>query len=412
MDILISIIILIVIIILTISIIYIIKDYINYKDNVNKSIDISTNNINNNFDKINENIEIETNYINNKVNNFEEDINKLENNDEYIVKDVKTLKDNIANLNDNIKFENKVYIDNTGITSASYLEPNIKLLNRVNSLMGMTIITDSDSTNNKNLSICDNGGRKIENGEIVDANVYNCVHMNINNGNFNIIPDGIKELNIQNKENETIAKFDTKNKSIYLGGSNKNNSPLFIHNDKVYIDNLNIVRKNADGTDISNLDNNILLSMNNTGIKGSSTYNKDYIHENNNNVNVKYNILRSAESNETKIELYIYNNDINENNIISIPIDPYFKINTNVTHHDISGYLINKQQNTPNISFDSNKNNIFITLNSKLNKYQNTDVVKHTQITGDIFDIDTYNKISDKVYENQTYAKIIINNNR
>ncbi len=412
MDILISIIILIVIIILTISIIYIIKDYINYKDNVNKSIDISTNNINNNFDKINENIEIETNYINNKVNNFEEDINKLENNDEYIVKDVKTLKDNITNLNDNIKFENKVYIDNTGITSASYLEPNIKLLNRVNSLMGMTIITDSDITNNKNLSICDNGGRKIENGEIVDANLYNCVHMNINNGNFNIIPDGIKELNIQNKENETIAKFDTKNKSIYLGGSNKNNSPLFIHNDKVYIDNLNIVRKNADGTDISNLDNNILLSMNNTGIKGSSTYNKDYIHENNNNVNVKYNILRSAESNETKIELYIYNNDINANNIISIPIDPYFKINTNVEHSDITGYLVNKQQNIPNISFDSNKNNIFIKLNSKLNKYKNTDVVKHTQITGDIFDIDTYNKISDKVYENQTYAKIIINNNR
>ena len=41
MDILISIIILIVIIILTISIIYIIKDYINYKDNVNKFVELA-----------------------------------------------------------------------------------------------------------------------------------------------------------------------------------------------------------------------------------------------------------------------------------------------------------------------------------------------------------------------------------
>jgi len=92
-----------------------------------------------------------------------------------------------------------------------------------------------------------------------------CKFLLMNDSNypwFLLVPriNGIKELNIQNKENETIAKFDTKNKSIYLGGSNKNNSPLFIHNDKVYIDNLNIVRKNADGTDISNLDN--LASVN------------------------------------------------------------------------------------------------------------------------------------------------------
>lgn len=146
-----------------------------------------------------------------------------------ITKDISTIKTNIEELqndvHDMIKYKNDTYKrfsnllkdidknkDNIGNTS--------KKITDYESIFGKFV---EESKNPVDTLVLCNKDKK-------------CVEMNYDNDNeYNIKTNNMK---IKNDKNEIITKF--KNNEIYLGGDKNNNSPLYIKNDNVYSNKLNV----------------------------------------------------------------------------------------------------------------------------------------------------------------------------
>ena len=146
-----------------------------------------------------------------------------------ITKDISTIKTNIEELQndvrDMIKYKNDTYKrfsnllkdidknkDNIGNTS--------KKITDYESIFGKFV---EESKNPVDTLVLCNKDKK-------------CVEMKYDNDNeYNIKTNNMK---IKNDKNEIITKF--KNNEIYLGGDKNHNSPLYIKNDNVYSNKLNV----------------------------------------------------------------------------------------------------------------------------------------------------------------------------
>ena len=274
-------------------IIYLVYDFINYKENVDKTIVNTTNFINQNFETVTSNLtttknklqnnisktnkdlisfrdksKLNDNILNNKINNLDSDLiifkdntisdnnilnNRIDDLDSGVINfKNKTISDNnilnnrIDDVNTNLdNFDNslKKYFRFTGNNEQELrnkklydhifesITPDLKLIAKVEAVNGMTIRT-SDDLNNKPFKICNS-----EN---------NCLQLNVNNDGFNITPNNLNNLTINNTNNSPLAKFDMKNNSIYFGGEDLN-APIFINNSNLYLNNINMIYK-APGT--------------------------------------------------------------------------------------------------------------------------------------------------------------------
>ena len=242
---------------------YFYTSYSNYKVDVDDNFEKTKNYINTSISKIDNNIIssiTENNIKINNTSNYISDINtrvnrfNLKSDDNYT-----ELKNSINNYNSNLnntnlklssnetninKFDTNIkqffqYKSNgTTINDAIYnyqfgVSPNLSLdfLRNVNAISGMTIETDNIS----NFRLCDKN--------------KNCMDMNINNGGLNIFPTNFSSNTTDNiliydkNKEKVLAKFDLKNRGIYLGGEGEN-AGMYIQNSNVYIKKINLLNDN------------------------------------------------------------------------------------------------------------------------------------------------------------------------
>jgi len=268
------------------TIIYLTYNFIDYKGNVDESISTTTDYINNSVTLLNSNI-INTekkfkkniNNFNNKITDTKKDLEESINiTNQSVLLNSEKLDNMIGNDNNfdsllntyfDFKIKNEDTVANQKLYERTFNTNDITDLNiksKATALSGITINTMPDIYNENNLRICDNKG----------AEFNNCININITDDKFNITPENINSLSINNRENTAIANFDLQNNSIQLGNSGIE-APLIIQNNRVYINDLSIVRSTSKKTnDISEIDTNVLVRASDNKLSALD-YEYDYI---------------------------------------------------------------------------------------------------------------------------------------
>lgn len=275
-------------------VVYLIIDYFKYKDSVDESIKISSDNIDKNFNITSSNITLASaalDYKYNKITSGLTDTIKTQQTN------VTVMSCNLNNFDHGLKkyFE---FTDNTitPINDKIYnhvftsINPNLNLISQVNVLSGMTVKSSHSLINSNNFRVCD------------DSSIKNCINLNVYNGNFNITPENsTNNLVINNANKNPLAKFDLKNNSIYLGAGD-DTAPLYIHDCNLYVKNLNIINDPLNTTPYSS--------------SNSKRLDIDYINNLTNTIIASY-----------TIENMIENGTVNlENNMLTIKLLSYNKI--------------------------------------------------------------------------------------
>ena len=243
---------------------YFYTSYSNYKEDVDDTFEKTKNYINTSISKIDDNIRSSITENNTKINNtsnYISDINRKINRVDLKTEDnYAEFKNSINNYNSNLnktnllidsntinlnKFDNNIkhyfqYKSNGETLNQSIYNyqfgaiPNLSLdlLRNVNAISGMTIETDNTS----NFRLCDKN--------------KNCMDMNIDNGSFNIFPTNFTSNNTENifiydkKKEKILAKFDLKNRGIYLGGDGED-AGMYINDSNVYVKKINIINNSG-----------------------------------------------------------------------------------------------------------------------------------------------------------------------
>jgi len=245
MDILMSVIFLIMFLTIIGVVIYLILDYMGYKDNVDTAFELTTSHMNDTFDKVSENISATADDLAKNINNNRKNITTLNVKTDAALERSYQVEDNIHNVQANVnktdddlnKFDTalKKYFkfseNNQGIVNSKIynhvfngINPNLELLTHVDAISGLTVKT----LPNKSFNICNTND--------------NCINMQVNQNRFDITPQNVNRLTINAKNNTPLANFDLQNNSIYLGG-NDINAPMFIQDENLYINNVNLLLK-------------------------------------------------------------------------------------------------------------------------------------------------------------------------
>jgi len=204
-------------------IIYLSYDYMTYKKNVDMAFETTTNHMNDEFTKVASNID-----------QYDSTTSNLEKMDT-------SLKKYFRFYDNDQEIKNKKIYDHV----FSGVCPNLDLLAHINTVSGIVVNTSEDILNDQNLKVCNKD--------------KNCIHLNVNNDGFNITPDSVDLLTINSKANQPLARFDLKNDSIYLGGGDIN-SPFFIQDGNVFVNNINMILKEDDKRLTGNNTSNLLIA--------------------------------------------------------------------------------------------------------------------------------------------------------
>lgn len=280
MDILILILFFIMFIVIISVILYLIYDYIDYKQDVDKSFVDTTLGFNNNIGITNSNIDITKKVLNNSISSVKDDVNTIKNYNDNIVTRMNIIDTSFNNVSSNLSSYFKFTEDKSNnITNNKIFErtfstinPNLNLLTNVTAVSGMTIQTNPKI--NKNLKICDDTSNcmkfdvnnRLDNERYYDKNNKEYVPMTIN-----LSPDNISYLRLNNKDNSALAEFDLVNNIICLGGGidGKNNTcPLKIEDGKIYLKDLNIdatsnnTSYNVNGNKLNELSSSVKNALN------------------------------------------------------------------------------------------------------------------------------------------------------
>ena len=202
------------------TIVYFTIDYLTYKEDMNakteqrdltiKNLGIDANNITSNLNQIDKTLSKKHNEDSSDLNSFDK-----------AIKNYFSFGDNNASIQNEKLFEHVF----------SRISPDMELLARVNTAQGLMVNTKSEFLDNRNMKICNSSN--------------NCMYMNVNDDGFNITPDSIDNLTINSSKKTPLAKFDLENDSIYFGGDDLN-SPLFIRDGNVFVNNINLITKPSD----------------------------------------------------------------------------------------------------------------------------------------------------------------------
>ena len=169
---------------------YLIYDYLEYKKNVDIAFNLTLNQINKEIQKSNNNLKYQHKSIIKEFSNSK---------GSYNIHQYENSLGRYFNFGENqMDFNTVVTLEN-----------------------GLDIMT----SNANELSICNNRDQ--------------CIRLSSDKQNFSIIPDNVGITTIY-AENETpLAVFDMQNKGVFLGGTNETNSPLYVTNNEVFINQVN-----------------------------------------------------------------------------------------------------------------------------------------------------------------------------
>jgi len=245
MDSVISIVVFVIFLIVIGVIIYLLYDYMDYKNSVDKSFGVTTNNMNDGFKKTADNLNITKQIIDDDIDKTNLDVQGLQIQNEAMSTQIADTDTNLTNFDDSLKkyftfYDNDKAIQNDKLFNHVFsgINPDLELMAKVHSTNGITINTPDKTIDDHNLKICNE--------------LNNCIHLNVNNDGFNITPDNVNGLTINSKTGPPLAKFDMDNNSIYLGGSNSY-APLFIQDGNLFINNINVMTHSEDGSGESNI---------------------------------------------------------------------------------------------------------------------------------------------------------------
>jgi hypothetical protein len=238
MELIISIIFFIMFLVIIGVLIYLIYDFINYKEAVDKTNEENTIALRSSLLRFSNNL---TSNINNtdtmllsqilqnsgKISHLEYDTSNLN------FKSSET-RSNVSDFDANLKHffrfkNNNVALDTSQKIYDYVFGPtgkNIDLITKVTAASGMTINTP---TSDMSFKICNNSS--------------NCIDMKVTDKSFNIMPANLDNMTFLSKNSTPLAKFDMENDKLFFGGNNEDNSPMFIHNSNLYINEMNIRRK-------------------------------------------------------------------------------------------------------------------------------------------------------------------------
>lgn len=203
-------------------IIYIIYDYSIYKTNVDKSFDVTSKEFNEKMLLVQKNIDNTKQHFDvklsdmNRINGMSDSVANLEKLDSSL-KNYFKFRDNGEELK-NKKLHDHIF---------SGINPDLELMTKVNTVNGLVINTPEHLYDNRNLKVCDQE--------------KNCLNLNVNSSGFNIVPDNINNMTIKANDRTDLVRFDLSNKKIFLGGSDTQ-SPLYIQDNNVYMNDLDMTR--------------------------------------------------------------------------------------------------------------------------------------------------------------------------
>ena len=212
-------------------IIYFSIDYLTYKEDmklITEQNDLQIHNLLTSDNVITSNLNNVDKILTKKHDEDSSDLNAFD----KALKNYFSFSDNNANIQNEKLFEHVF----------SRISPNLELLSHVNTAQGFMVNTNDEVIDDRNMKICNNE--------------KNCIYMNVNDNGFNITPDNVNNLTINSSEKNPLAKFDLENNSIYFGGDDIN-SPMFIRDGSVFVNNINMVVKPKDTTYDHNDINNV-----------------------------------------------------------------------------------------------------------------------------------------------------------
>ena len=241
MDTILSVIFLFLFLIIAGIVIYVLLDYVQYKSDMDESLVSVDKKIEKNKSKF-----VSTSrYANDKSVN-EKQLSELTKKDtafEANIEDMKTMvgknQDNIVNfdsalnnyftfVDDGKEIKDKKIFDYvfTGVNDSIITKKRVDVLN------GINLTASSD----KPVQICDKD--------------HNCINVHVDNENheFNIEPGSgeIQGMTIKSSDGDVMTKYNTKDNTTFFGGSDQNESAMYIQDGKMYVNNINFNIRNED----------------------------------------------------------------------------------------------------------------------------------------------------------------------
>lgn len=262
MELLLSIIFFIMFLVIIGVLIYLIYDFVNYKEAVDKTneqdakalkttLESLTSNLTSNFILKNDALLLS------QITTNSGDISRLTSRSSNLERNYADVDGNISDFDAQLKkfFSFK---DNNSVLTASQklydyafgsVTPDLDLITKVTATNGMTINTPNADMSFK---ICNNSS--------------NCISLNVTDRSFNIKPANLDDMTFLSKSNKPLARFDMENDKLFFGGIN-DSAPMYIHNSNLYLNELNI-RRASDGKAL-HLDGNSIS-------QGLTTLNNSY----------------------------------------------------------------------------------------------------------------------------------------
>jgi len=326
-------------------IIYFTIDYLKYKEEIKNKMeqnDVKFSNLFTTDNTITSNLDIVDKSLTKKHNDDSSDLNAFDS----------ALKNYFSFGDNNLSIQNEKLFEHV----FSRISPNLELLTHVNTAQGLMVNTNKEVLDSRNMKICNDE--------------KSCIYMNVNDDGFNITPDSVNNLTINSTEKTPLAKFDLENNSIYFGGDDLN-SPMFIRDDKVFLNNINMISRPKNTViNHNNINNLKIFSLNGYDIT-DSLIDKALSAIDNNKFIVFYNAENSAKREndnylfEWIIDFHIISNyDYVTNDVLTFDVpfklEPDSSINSSITNTLITENIISSEN--IEVKKESNKLNVTITV--------------------------------------------------
>lgn len=269
--------------------IYHLFDYMQYQEDVDKAMEISTEYINSAFNTVSSNITTTKDTLDSRIDYTEMNQMKLDmahsslsnivksNDTRYNAifdntsNDIRKFKGNFETLDKSLSnYFSFKEDDSQNIVNKKMYEhivggtnPDLKLLSKVDAVSGMTIHTQNELLSGNNLRIC---------------NSNSCLYFNVNGDSFNITPDdNVDSLVINSKSKLPMAKFDMENNSVFIGGDDINSAALFTINSNLYVNNIHMILR--DKGEILSMDDvgKYVMGTNPSMVNSSDDINSGYL---------------------------------------------------------------------------------------------------------------------------------------
>lgn len=238
MELIISIIFFIMFLVIIGVLIYLIYDFINYKEAVDKTNEENASALRSNLFTLTSNLtsnmfRTDTMLLSQIFDNTGK-ITYLQSDTSNLNIKYDTTQNDISDFDANLKNFFRFKNNNVALTTSQKIYDyvfgptgkDLDLITKVTAASGMTINTP---TSDMSFKICNNSS--------------NCIDMKVTDRSFNIMPANLDNMTFLSKNSTPLAKFDMDNDKLFFGGNNEDNSPMFIHNSNLYINEMNIRRK-------------------------------------------------------------------------------------------------------------------------------------------------------------------------